>query len=263
MENQTLCSVEDKLITGKRESELTLVHETSHHWWGNLITPMGWNHTWLNEGFATYAEALYLEHTGGRDAYNNYIGRVMAIKPGQLAGSIIGQTDTLFWDSFSSRVYFKGALVLHMLRSMIGDSEFFSVMRNYLNNPRLRYGNARTEDFIAECEHVHMQSLKWFFDQWVYTKTDSIDRPEIEYQWTSEPEATSYKVTLNLTQKNASTIVYRLPLSIDIKSEATSSSFPVVDSLASQSFTFTVSGKPVSVEIDKEHKIFKTLTLKN
>src|SRR5206468_2050391 len=123
MENQTVCSIQNSMITGDRKYELSsVVHETAHQWWGNLITPGNWKHTWLSEGFAEYAEALYLEHRRGAEMYHEYIGKMMAFAPGAFAGPIVGRSDTAFWDSFAPRVYHKGALVLHMLRGIMGDS---------------------------------------------------------------------------------------------------------------------------------------------
>lgn len=263
MENQTLCSIQKNMITGSKKFESTFVHETSHQWWGNLITPENWKHTWLSEGFATYAEALYLEHTNGHDAYKQSIDEKMGTDQGLYAGSIIGKNDTSFWDAFAPRVYNKGAIVLHMLRGITGDSMFFAIMKNYLNNPRLRYGNAKTEDFIAECERVYGKRLKWFFDEWVYAQTDSIDRPSYEYTWKAVPAASpAYRVNIDLRQTTASILLYKMPVTITITSQKSNTTYIVVDSLAVQSFTFPSANKPEKVEIDKENNIMKMLTRK-
>lgn len=261
MENQTICSIQNTLITGEMKGELTFAHETAHHWWGNLITPLDWHHTWLNEGFATYAEALYLEHTRGHDAYLQYIARLMNVPAGAYAGSVIGASDTAFWDSFAPRVYSKGALVLHMLREMVGDTLFFRMMKNYLNEPRLRYGNARTEDFIAACSRTAGRDLAWFFRQWVYASADTIDRPVLDCRWRDRPSSPSQSVTLTLKQRNAPSILYRLPLDVGIRTAEADRNFTIVDSLAEQSFTFPVEGTPVAVDIDKDGKVFKSLRM--
>lgn len=260
MENQTISSIEKSLITGTKQSEITFVHETAHQWWGNFVTPVNWKNTWLNEGFATYAEALYLEHTEGRAAYDHHIRRMMSFKPGDLAGSVIGQTDTAFWDSFSARVYFKGAIVLHMLRSMMGDSAFFSAMKIYLSH---QYQSVTTEDFISACETSYGKSLTWFFDQWVYASTDSIDRPELYYQWSADSSSNNHQVSINLEQRTASQLLYRLPFSISVQTQDSSYSFPVIDSLATQSFILNVPNKPTNIFIDKENAVFKTFKHRN
>jgi aminopeptidase N len=262
MENQTICSIDERLLTGDKQFESTVLHEVAHQWWGNLITPMSWQHTWLNEGFATYAEALYIEHTRGQQAYHQYMNQLMAVKQGHYNGSVFGRSDTVFWDSFSPRVYYKGAIVLHMLRGVVGDSAFFSIVKNYLNNPKLRYGNAQTEDFIVECEKVTKRSMKWFFDQWVYAYTESIDRPEYEYSWNESSVSSEHSILLAIEQKTASQQLYRMPMKVYVTTSEAEYIFSVVDSLPFQQFRFSVANKPTSIEVDKKDWIFKIMTKK-
>ncbi|MBI1803531.1 MAG: M1 family metallopeptidase [Ignavibacteriae bacterium] len=263
MENQTLCSIETQLITGTREHELTLLHEMAHHWWGDLITPATWNHTWLSEGFATYAEALYLEETKGAKQYHTYIDRFMSARIGTYAGCVIGKSDTAFWDSFAPRVYFKGALVLHMLRGILGDSIFFAAMRNYVNEPALRYATARTEDFIRACENTSGTTLQWFFDEWVYASADSIDRPVYEYFWTIQPGKTdTTRVSLTIKQPYAGKLLYRMPMSVSVWTQEKEFIFSMTDSLANQDFTLSLHGKVDSLQIDRQGWVFKSLRKK-
>ncbi len=257
MENQTICSIQKSMITGKRTFEWTVVHETAHHWWGDYITPLNWKHTWLSEGFATYAEALYAEETKGKDSANAYIRRLMGDQQGIYAGSVTGKSDTAFWDSFSPRVYNKGALVLHMLRGITGDSLFFAMMRAYLGDSTLAYGNATTQDFVRNCEQVYGKPLQWFFDEWVYASTDSLDRPEYEYSWTAERGGDAYRVILTLDQKNAAKLLYRMPVSVAIVEGSERKVYVVENTLPSQTFTFTAKTAPTDLIIDPDDKILK------
>jgi len=258
MENQTIPSIQQSMFTGDRQYELTLAHETAHQWVGNMITPLNWYHTWLNEGFATYAEALYLEHRKGYEAYQKYINSMMSMPEGTYAGSVIGQSDTSFWDSFSPRHYYKGAIILHMLRKMFGDSVFFKCLKEYTSNPKFRYSNVQTEDFINLCENIFGQDLQWFFKQWVYTNTDSLDRPILEYKWKDSLSNNSYNINLTIEQKNNRPI-YKLPLDVNIRTSQSSTTFTIIDSLQVQTFQFTLDKKPETLLIDPENKIFKTI----
>jgi aminopeptidase N len=261
MENQSICAIEDRMISGNRQYENTLVHEIAHHWWGNLITPANWTHSWLNEGFATYAEALYQEYVNGAKGYKDYMNLIMNVRNGLYAGSVIGKSDTTHWDAFSTRVYNKGGIILHMLRGVMGDEKFFLAMRNYVNLPRLRYGNAVTEDFIEECERVYGGSLRWFFDEWVFAHTPTIDRPEYDYRWTATPSENSFTVSLTIRQKTEASMVYKMPMNITITSDNSSHTFAVVDSLVIQAFNFKVDNRPKLLELDKDNWVFKIATV--
>lgn len=256
MENQTVVSVEKSLITGTGLHETTFIHELSHQWWGNLITPTTWNHTWLSEGFGTLAEGLYLEHTKGAPAYREFIDRLMRAPFGYYAGSVVGQSDTAFWDSFSPRVYFKGAIVLHMLRGMMGERVFLGAVRDYLRNPAFRYGNASTDDFRRVCEKAYGKDLRWFFSQWIYASTDSIDRPALALSWSSSVERADHVVSVTIEQRTAKTLLYRLPITVTIEGGDSQRTFSVVDSLPRQTFRFSVKARPERVVLDKEHLLF-------
>ncbi|MBI5022537.1 MAG: M1 family metallopeptidase [Ignavibacteriales bacterium] len=259
MENQTIPSIQQNMFTGDRQYELTLAHETAHQWFGNMITPSDWKHTWLNEGFATYAEALYLEHRKGKEAYQKYLNSMMSIPEGTYIKPVAGRSDTAFWDSFSPSQYYKGAIILHMLRAMLGDSIFFKSLKSYTNNQDFQYSNVTTEDFVTECEKYANQDLKWFFDQWVYLTPDSIDRPLIEYHWETTKDESSFKTNLILEQKNIGIPPYRLPLDIFIKSDSGEAKFHIIDTTKVQKFSFRSSFSPDRLIIDPDGKIFETI----
>jgi aminopeptidase N len=259
MENQTICSIQQSMFTGDRQFELTFAHEAAHQWFGDMITPADWHHTWLNEGFATYAEALYLEHRKGHDAYLKYIKSMMSMPIGTYAGSIYGKNEADFWDSFAPRVYYKGAIVLHMLRAMVGDSTFFRMIAEYTANPKFRYQNARSEDFIASCEHTSGLELGWFFNQWIYADVDSADRPVLTVDWRDSVRQDAHEVTIQIEQKSSNKITYRLPFPIIIETETSNYSFEIIDSLAVQTFQFTIPEIPRKVIIDPDQHIFKII----
>jgi hypothetical protein len=159
-------------------SESVTVHELGHQWWGDLVTCKTWNHIWLNEGFATYTEALWAEFKpGGSPAA---MRAVMAGKKYTGSGSVYVTDDELgsLWDIFDgSTSYDKGGWVVHMLRHVLGDEDFFAVLLAY--REAFAFGAATTEDLQAICEQFYGGSLAWFFDQWIYGEF----APSYTYGW--------------------------------------------------------------------------------
>jgi aminopeptidase N len=124
-----------------------VAHELAHQWFGNKITCKDWNNIWLNEGFATYSEALFVEHLKGREAYDSYIAAEMSSAKDAI-GSIWVQNINSVQEIFNpKRSYAKGSVVLHMLRGVVGDEAFFNILKEYSNDPDLSYNVAETADF--------------------------------------------------------------------------------------------------------------------
>ncbi len=162
MEHQTMSFMYDN-------SEMLVVHELAHQWFGDYITCGSWADIWINEGFATYCEGLYLEYTYGASAFKNWRVSEVSQITSQAGGSVYC-TDTASVDAiFNGRLsYAKGGEVLHMLRKQIGDEAFFQGIKNYLNDPALANGFAKTQDFKAHMELAADSTLTEFFNDWIY-----------------------------------------------------------------------------------------------
>ncbi|MDP3464103.1 MAG: M1 family aminopeptidase [Bacteroidales bacterium] len=160
IENQT------NTVTNSMSADwlMVSVHELAHMWYGCKLTCSSWNHGWLNEGFATYAEALWKEHSDGSQAYRAHMASIAFYNGGTV---YLPDTDDPF-GVFLPIIYRKGAWVLHMLRFVMGDEAFFDMLANYSSHESFAYGNLTTDDFRAYCETYHGNSLYWFFDQWVF-----------------------------------------------------------------------------------------------
>ncbi len=161
MEHQTITSLGSW-------GEGIIAHELAHQWFGDKITCANWHEIWLNEGFAQYSESLYREHISGFEAYldriKNDMNRALSAQGSVYAEDISG-IPSIF---DLSRTYSKGAVVLHMLRGVVGDSTFFNILKSYATNPKLSYSSATTEDFKNIAESVYGNDLDWFFNEWIY-----------------------------------------------------------------------------------------------
>ena len=167
LENQTMSifgidMVDMEDIEGTEE---VVAHELGHQWFGDSVSVADWGDIWLNEGFATYCEGLWIEYLYDREGLDEWVSIIYnEVKefpdfyppPGNPAG------DNLF----NGGVYLRGGLTLHALRLEVGDEAFFEIVRTYYD--RYKFGNATTEDFIQVAEEISGEDLGEFFDAWLY-----------------------------------------------------------------------------------------------
>lgn len=172
------------VIAPDATSQEIIAHELAHQWFGNSVSLTDWSEIWLNEGFATYASWLWLEHDQGPDALTETVNNHYAWMSGALLADALSGVDTdeavrRFLtedlvivgaprpdDLFNPAVYYRGALILHALRQRVGDEAFFTILRRYY--ARYAGGNVTIADFIAEAEAVSGQELDDFFHAWLY-----------------------------------------------------------------------------------------------
>jgi aminopeptidase N len=162
LENQTL-SVFGRAMVDAPFFEYVLVHELAHQWFGNSVSVAQWSDVWLNEGFATFAELLWVEHLFGAGAYREEVAN--RTEAARIAGYGPPATPPPS-DLFNGSVYQRGALVLVALRDEVGDDAFFEILRTHAE--RHANGNATTEDFIAIAEETSGSDLTELFAAWLY-----------------------------------------------------------------------------------------------
>ena len=150
---------------GSRGSERLIAHELAHQWFGNSVTVRRWRDIWLHEGFACYAEWLWSEESGGQsaDEWARHYYQRLADSPQNLLLSDPGPRDM-----FDDRVYKRGALTLHVLRGVVGDDNFFALLRDWTK--RHRHSTAVTDDFTGLAANYADVSLRPLWDAWLYSK---------------------------------------------------------------------------------------------
>jgi hypothetical protein len=167
MEHTANTSYGYPLINGGHTYDYIVAHELAHQWWGDSLSPATWADIWLNEGFASYAEALWAEHLGGASAYHAYMASLW--RP-DFVGPLY-DPDQLF----SATTYDKGAWIQHMLRRVLGDAVFFQSQRAWYTDNK--DGVVDTAGYQAALEAFYGDELSWFFQPWVYGE----NMPEYEY----------------------------------------------------------------------------------
>lgn len=189
-----------------------IAHELAHQWFGNKITCGSWEDIWLNEGFATYLNALVIENLDTETDFINWKqGKVNSITS-STSGSVFCTDTTSVGRIFSGRLsYNKGAMLLHMLRYKLGDTDFFTALKNYLQDPKLSYGYAKTPDLVQHLESTSGLDLTEFFNDW-YT-----GEGYPSYQITSDISVNSVAITVHQTQSHSSVSFFEMPLTFKIE----------------------------------------------
>lgn len=263
MENTSATSQTDGTLHDARahidfSSDDLVSHELAHQWFGDLLTCKSWAHAWLNEGFATYFEALWKEEDLGRDEFDYEMHmNAAAYMAEPYRRAIVSNRYAYPQDLFDMHLYPKGAWVLHMLRRKLGDELFWKALRLYVR--RHAQGCVETIDLIRAFEDASGRNLTEFFDQWIM----SPGHAEIEGSISWEEKEKRVKVALKQTQKSeGGTPVYKLPIRIECAMEGTrriGASFEM--DRAVQTFYASLPGKPRFVTIDPEGAILATWKL--
>jgi aminopeptidase N len=248
MEHQTISSMgafNDGVIS----------HELAHQWFGDKVTCKDWHHIWLNEGFATFGEGIYHEIAEGREEYDSFINSTMSFAK-NAEGSIYVKNVSSISEIFNGpRSYAKGAIVLHMLRGITGDSLFFRILKNYLNDPVLAYGVATTEDFQRVVEEVYGNSLDYFFQEWIYGE----NYPHYYVKWNyTRLDNNLYEIEMNIGQANNTyPLFFTMPVQIKISTTAKDTIITLFNNQQNQSFTFIIGGEPTGFIFDPNNFILE------
>ncbi len=245
MEHQTVTSYGAGLIRGDNRYDWVVAHELAHQWWGDSVTLADWPDIWLNEGFATYSEALWWEHEYGPAGLRAYMS---SLDTRPFCGTVYAPTCDLFGDT----VYNKGAWVLHMLRGVVGDTAFFAGLRDYAET--FRHANATTQDLQARMEAASGLDLQGYFSRWLTQEGE----PDYRWGWTVAETPAGF-VTHVRVEQTQPTGPFVMPIRLRITSSAGDVDEVVQDNLPGQDFSLApLPDPPISVQLDPDAWILKS-----
>ena len=237
MEHQTISSMGGW-------SEDLISHELGHQWWGDMVTCADFGHIWLNEGFATWSEAYWIEQAEGWSTYMAYMDG--AAYMGE--GTIFVEDPNDFWSIFNSNLsYNKASWVVHMLRGVLGDDAFFQALKDYRAD--YLYSSATTEQFRDSVELSSGVELDDFFQQWIYGDYFPI--------YSSGWGQAGNELTVQVEQVQTSTGLFHMPVTLRVTTDVETTDFIVDNSLVLESYNFTVNGTVSSVQVDPDGWILK------
>ena len=231
-------------------NENLMAHELAHQWFGDKITCGSWQDIWLNEGFATYLSYFHFEKTspGGHITRLRNLNNSITASPG---GSVWVDDTTNIGRIFSSRLsYNKGAYLLHMLRWVLGDSSFFRGLRQYLSDPKLAYGFARTNDLKRNLEQNSGKDLTEFFNDWFTGQ----GHPTYTVKWT-ENKNNWARITISQVTSHSSVSYFEMPIALQFRNATQQKTVVVNNTMNNEIFWEEIGFVADTVIIDPEYWI--------
>ena len=254
MENQTLTS-----LCPNCWSENLVSHEYAHQWFGDMITCGTWADIWLNEGFATYCEALWYEYTGGYTAYKNDINSdassYLSGNPGwpmyNASWAITTPPNSTLFNY--AITYAKGACVLHMLRYTLGDSLFFAAIKAYATDTvNFKYQPAVTADFLTKLNESTGQDMTWFM-QWVYEPNHPVYQNW--YNFTNLGGG-NWMVGFRARQTQTNAPYFKMPIELRITfASGPDTLIRVMNTVNDEVYGFVFNRQPASLQFDPGNNI--------
>ena len=239
-------------------SEYLVAHELAHQWFGDLLTCKEWSHAWLNEGFATYFESLWTKFEHGTDeAQYERFGFEKSYKledSGSYRRPVVTNVFLSPSDIFDRHLYEKGARILHMLRKMVGDKNWWKAIRLYVTTHR--ENTVETVDLQRAFEKVTGLSLSWFFDQWVFK--GGHPHLEVKYSWDEKKKKASFE--FNQKQKESDlTPIFKFPLKVKFGFGKKEIEKEIFISHQVESISFDFNQKPKWISVNRENEILMNL----
>jgi aminopeptidase N len=264
MENASATTQTDGTLHDERAaidftSDDLVAHELAHMWFGDLITCKSWTHAWLNEGFATYFEALWKEWDKGREEFDyEMVLNADAYLAEPYRRAISTARYGFPFELFDMHLYPKAGWVLHMLRRRLGDDLFWKAVRLYVQ--RCAPGTAETIDLVRSFEDATGKSLGGYFDQWIFAPGHPVFEGELSW----DEKAHWVKLSLKQTQKHEDgTPVFRVPVRLEARmSNGSVQTRDFEMSRAEETFFFQLPEEPKWVLFDPEGAVLRETKIK-
>ena len=236
-------------------NDWVIAHETGHQWWGDMITCNTFNHVWLNEGFASYSEALFFEARDGVNAYKNWMQTQRYLGTGTVYVENLA-TDDIFDGNL---VYDKGSWVVHMLRGVLGDSVFFNhAIKDYYDS-EYKYGSATTENLSAIVSNAAGTDMSWFFNEWIYG--NGSPNYEIAYEC-SPAESGGYRLVYLIQQVQNTGTHFKMPIRTRFTTTGGIKDTVIWNEGAAQVYDLHFADSVTSVSFDPDQWILRAVATK-
>jgi aminopeptidase N len=264
MENTSATTLTDLVLLDQRAAldhdvDGLVSHELAHQWWGDLLTCREWSEAWLNEGFATYFEYVWREHAKGRDEADvellsdaeSYFGEA-----GRYQRPIVCRQYDEPIHLFDGHLYDKGGRVLHMVRHMLGEEQFWEAIRHYAT--RHAQKSVETRDLSRAIEDVTGRNLDPFFDRWVARA----GHPELSCAWTWDDERSVGQMRVEQKQKvSDETPLFQFDVGVRFEVAGAIHDEKISVSERSHVFKFGFPERPTQVVFDSGDIILKTIKM--
>lgn len=269
LDSTTLNSLHLESTASSREFfDVVAVHEMAHQWWGHMVGWKTYHDQWLSEGFAQFSAALYLQMYQPKEYKDFWDHARMLLLDKDRAGHrpvdigpiwLNDQLDSrLEPDAASTLIYYKGAYVLEMLRTLLEtpnsrnpDGRFIQIMHDFVHTYAGK--NASTQDFERIAEKDSHTNLSWFFNEWVY----GTETPEYKFDYNLLPGPqgkTILRVTLTQSQVSPS-FVMSVPLDMVVKGKSFLAGFIRVAGSRTVHASVALAFRPEKVVIDADHTL--------
>jgi len=230
-------------------------HELGHQWFGDLVTCKDWGDVWLNEGFATFLEAVWTEAHFGKDQvdYERWNNAREWFESASLWNKPIVRHDFDDSSEFDDNAYAKGGWVLYMLRHQLGEDAFYRGLKHYLEANRGK--NVVTADLAKAIEEATHANVDQFFSQWLY----GAGAPKFDLSYTYDAEKHQLMLTVKQTQKVEGRVgLFHVPVDVEITTASGPKLYNVTVSKDKQTFSLTADSAPLMVLFDKGSHVLKS-----